>query len=78
MYFNATGSSVHGGFSGKDTGVGCHFLLQGTFPDQGLNPYFLHGRQILSTEPPGKEAMEYKSSTRCLGKRPLGFHLASL
>ena len=24
-------------FPGKDTGVGCHFLLQGLFPTQGLN-----------------------------------------
>ena len=26
----------------KNTGVGCHFLLQGTFPAQGLNPRLLH------------------------------------
>ena len=32
------GSSVHGNFPGKSTGVGCHFLLQGIFPTQGLNP----------------------------------------
>ena len=25
-------------FPGKDTGVGCHFLLQEIFPTQGLNP----------------------------------------
>ena len=25
-------------FSSKSTGVGCHFLLQGIFPTQGLNP----------------------------------------
>ena len=25
-------------FPGKNTGVGCHFLLQGIFPTQGLNP----------------------------------------
>ena len=25
------------GFPGKNTGVGCHFLLQGIFPTQGLN-----------------------------------------
>ena len=34
-------------FPGKDTGVVCHFLLQGIFPTQGLNPGFLHCRQIL-------------------------------
>ena len=34
-------------FPGKDTGVGCHFLLQGIFPTHGLNPGLLHCRQIL-------------------------------
>ena len=28
-------------FAGKDTGVGCHFLLQGIFPTQGSNPCLL-------------------------------------
>ena len=28
-------------FLGKNTGVGCHFLLQGIFPTQGSNPYLL-------------------------------------
>ena len=35
---------------GKNTGVGCHALLQGIFPTQGSNLYrlwFLHCRQIL-------------------------------
>ena len=27
---------------GKNPGVGCHFLLQGIFPIQGLNPRLLH------------------------------------
>ena len=35
------------GFPGKSTGVGCHFLLQGIFPTQGLNPGLLHCRQTL-------------------------------
>ena len=26
---------------GKNTGVGCHFLLQGIFPPQGLSPHLL-------------------------------------
>ena len=34
-------------FPGRDTGVGCHFLLQGNFLTQGSNPGFLHCRQIL-------------------------------
>ena len=32
---------------GKNTGVGCHFLLQGIFLTQGSNPGLLHCRQIL-------------------------------
>ena len=34
-------------FSGKNTGLGCHFLLQGIFPTQGSNPGFLNCRQII-------------------------------
>ena len=34
-------------FAGKSTGVGCHFLLQGIFLTQGLNPGLPHCRQIL-------------------------------
>ena len=34
-------------FPGKSPGVGCHFLLQGIFPTQGLNPGLLHCRQML-------------------------------
>ena len=30
------------GSLGKNTGVGCHFLLPGIFPTQGLNPCLLH------------------------------------
>ena len=29
-------------FPDKDTGVGCHFLPQGIFLTQGLNPHLLH------------------------------------
>ena len=29
-------------FLGKNTGTDCHFLLQGIFPTQGLNPHLLH------------------------------------
>ena len=29
-------------FPGKHTGEGCHFLLQGTFQTQGLNPHLSH------------------------------------
>ena len=31
-------SSVHGDSPGKNTGVGCHAFLQGTFPTRGTEP----------------------------------------
>ena len=34
-------------FPGENTGVGCHFLLQGNFLIQELNPGLLHCRQML-------------------------------
>jgi len=41
------GSSVHGDSPSKNTGVGCHVLLQGIFPTQGSNPGLPHCRRIL-------------------------------
>ena len=45
-------------FQGKNTGVGCHFLLQGIFPTQGSNLSLLHllalAGGFFTTEPPGK------------------------
>ena len=40
-------SSVHWDFPGKNTGMDCHFLLQGIFPTEGSNLGLLHCRQIL-------------------------------
>ena len=41
---------------GKHTGMGCHFLLQGTFLTQGANPhlYLLHSQVDSQVETPGK------------------------
>ena len=44
------GSSVPGDSPGQNTGVGCHFFLQGVFPTQRLNLHFLcllHCKRIL-------------------------------
>ena len=41
------GSSVSGDSPGKNTGVGCHVLLQGIFSTQGSNSGLLHCRRIL-------------------------------
>ena len=50
------------GSLGKNTGVGCHFLLQETFPIRESNPnilYHLHWQtNSLPRTPPGKPKME--------------------
>ena len=62
------GSFVHGisQVSGKPTGVGCHFLLQGIFPTQGWNPHLLHWQAGSSPliEPSGKHWLNKKSSRK--------------
>ena len=45
--YSLLGSSVHGDSPGKNTEMGCHSLLQGIFPTQGLNPSLPHCRRIL-------------------------------
>ena len=51
-------------FLGKNTGVGCHFLLQGIFLTQGSNPcllHLLHPKAVcLSLEPPGKPLFHFR------------------
>ena len=43
-------------FPGKNTGVGCHFLLPGIFPTQGSNPLSspASAGKFFTTVPPGK------------------------
>ena len=41
------GPSVHGDSPGKNTGVGCHAILQGIFPTWGSTPGVYHCRWIL-------------------------------
>ena len=52
MDYSLPGSSVHGTFLGQNTGMGCHFLLQGIFSTQGLNLCLLHWQELPATEPP--------------------------
>ena len=47
MDCSPSGSSVHRDPPGKNTGVGCHALLQGIFPTQRSSPGLPHCRQIL-------------------------------
>ena len=56
------------GFPGKNTGVGCHFLLQGIFPTQESNPCLLHSQMdplLLSHQgrPPEKTVVIWKLRT---------------
>ena len=47
MNCSLPGSSIHGIFQARVLGVDWHFLLQGIFPTQGLNPGLPHYRQML-------------------------------
>ena len=47
MSYSPPGFSVHRDSLGKNTGVGCHALLLGIFPTQGLNPGLPYCRRIL-------------------------------
>ena len=47
MECSLPGSSVHVDSPGKNTGMGCHSILQGIFLTQGLNLALPHCRQIL-------------------------------
>ena len=57
------GSSIHGIFPGKNTGMSCHSILQGIFLIQGSNPGFLHCRPILyHLSHEGRRTMNNKDS----------------
>ena len=53
---------------GKNTGVGCHFFLQGIFLTQGEDALLLHWQaNSLPHEPPGKPLQKQHKSIRCKG-----------
>ena len=62
MDCRSPGSSVHGDSPGKNTGVGCHALLQGISPTQGSNLLLLcllHWQAgSLLLVPPGKPSLK--------------------
>ena len=68
------GSSAHGHSPSKNTGVGCHALLQGIFPTQGSNPGLPHCRRILCRlnhqgSPPGIGQVEIVEGRQQEGTR---------
>ena len=53
------GPSAYGDSPGKNTGMGCHALLQGIFPTQRLNSGLPHLQaDSLLSEPRGKPNLE--------------------
>ena len=53
---------AHQAFPGKNTGAGCHFLLQGNFLTQGSNPgllYLLHWQAGSLTTSATQEALDH-------------------
>ena len=63
------GSSVCGIIPGKNTGVGCHFLLHGIFPTEGQNLCLLRwqvGSSPLSRQGKPKDKL-VKNSEHCVG-----------
>ena len=64
----------------KNTGVGCHSLLQRIFLAQGLNPSLLHWRQILyclshQGNPISSQVLTYQSDK---GKDSCGFTITTV
>ena len=65
------GSSVHGDSPGKNTGVGCHALLQGIFLTQGSNCHLLQppspalAGTFLPLAPPGKHFLANRRGQKC-------------
>ena len=52
----------------KNTGEGCHFLLQGNFPTQGLNVHFLGPElagRFFTTASPGKPCIRCGHELKC-------------
>ena len=49
---------------GKNTRVGCHFLLQGIFLTQGSNPYLLHCRWFLYPWSTGKHSLGHQGNPK--------------
>ena len=84
MDYSLPGSSSHGDSPGKNTGVGCHFLLQGIFPTHGSNLGLPHCRQILNLlrhkESPhvGVKESNFLGGSELLDNLPLSFPYLSL
>ena len=61
MDYSPRGSSMHGIFPSKDTGVGCHLLLQGIFPTQYQTCLSCIAGRFFTTVPPWKPQNKHPS-----------------
>ena len=60
-----------GFFPGKNTGVGCHFLLQGIFPTLGSNPGLPHcGQTLYRLSHQGNKVKLCQSHTQLVMAKP--------
>ena len=79
MDYSPPGSSVHGDSPGKNTGVGCHALLQEIFPTQGSNLCLPVSSALwansLPTEPPGLREFEVNVLAREVPTQRSGWSL---
>ena len=63
------GSSVHEIFPSKNIRLGCHFLLQGIFLTQRLNPHLMHWwLDFLTTVLPGKPPLLSEVKVKSLSR----------
>ena len=65
MHHSPPGSPVLGDSPGKNTGVGCHAILQGIFPTLGIRSPALQLDSLLS-EPPGKPMEPLRTLTKAI------------
>ena len=65
MDCSLSGSSIHGDSPGKDTGVACHFLLQGHLPDPGIEPVSLLSPALTGWFFTTSATWEAQSAARC-------------
>ena len=63
---------------GKNTGVGCHFLLQGIFPTQGSSLHLAWRVDSLPLEPPGKPFILINNFNYCSSSSSSISHFSSL
>ena len=61
---------------GKNTGVGCHFLLQGIFQTQGSNPYLLSSPELAGrffTTSATWETQIWMATLNCKGEKKIQY-----